>query len=35
MTRIHTGSGSVTYKAVRKAMDGEAFATAATKGTYS
>ena len=30
MTRIHTGSGSVTYKAVRKAMGGEPYTMSLT-----
>ena len=30
MTMIHTGSGKVTYKAVRKAMNGEAFTMSLT-----
>jgi hypothetical protein len=30
MTRIHTGSGAVTYKAVRKAMDGEPYTMSLT-----
>lgn len=30
MTKIHTGSGTVTYKAVRKAMDGQPYTMSLT-----
>jgi hypothetical protein len=30
MTKIHTGSGSVTYKAVRRAMDGQPYTMSLT-----